>query len=58
MSKFHVGQKVKVKRTGTIRIIQWIGFLCDTIYRLDNDFLYFENELEAVENEPLADEKS
>jgi hypothetical protein len=48
MSKFHIGQKVKVKATGQIKIVQWISFMSRTIYRLENGFLYEEEELEAV----------
>lgn len=44
---FKMGQKVRIKKTGEVRSIA-SGLMSGKYYRLDNGFLYEENELEAI----------
>jgi hypothetical protein len=48
--KFKVGQKVKVIQSGHVQSVIWIDVLGGRYYRLENGFLYTEEELEAVED--------
>lgn len=50
MAKFQVGQKVKVIKTGQVYTVIWVGVFSNALYRLDNGFLFDENELEVVES--------
>lgn len=48
--KFKVGQKVRVIATGQAYSIAWVDLFGGQFYRLDNDYLYTEEELEPVED--------
>lgn len=48
--KFKVGQKVRIIATGQVFLIAWVDWFGGQFYRLDNDFLYTEPELEPVED--------
>lgn len=47
---FKVGQKVRIVATGQVRLIAWVDLFGGQFYRLDNDYLYTEEELQAVED--------
>lgn len=47
--KFKVGQKVKVLESQQTHKVIWVDLLGGRFYRLDNNGLYTESELEAVE---------
>lgn len=53
--KFRVGQKVRIIDSGIECIVTWVDVFGGQFYRLDNNFLYTESEVEAVEAEQIED---
>lgn len=47
--KFKVGQKVKIIKSQQTQTIIWVDVFGGQFYRLDDDGLYTESELEAIE---------